>query len=362
VLVGLLLVTRGGSLLKHALGVLLLAWRRILLAGSAAAIAGVLIGEAGAVAITGRIPPPLLAHVIVLLFAAALAYCTAFTVLLDEIIHGILNTIRMLEGDVTAGARAAAVIAEREAGEAGTGLMRIFGKKAPKPPAAETAGAFVAPAAAEARALEVAQTQADVEATEQFITTGPRPRVDARPVRADQLPRIGWTAEQEAQIAAAVAAPAAAATAPLVAQEEPVGSSSSGQALLLPPIPVRTPSAAPAAPEPASPVPDADMPAPDGEDERTTWSPPSSVSISPPMPADDADSLAYGEASRPTRPLSRPNSRPLDAAPDPSAGRGIWSRISQALVGNTDSTDSTDGSVATQHEETPVQDAGDSPA
>jgi hypothetical protein len=124
---------------------------------------------------------------------------------------------------------------------------------------------------------------------------------------------------------------------------------------------VRTPSAPPLEPAPSAPASDADTPALDGEDERATWSPPSSVSILPPMPADDADSLAYGEASRPTRPLSRPNSRPLDAAPDPSAGRGIWSRISQALVGNTDNTDSTDGGVAAQNEATPLQDAGDSP-
>jgi hypothetical protein len=360
VLVGLLLITRGGSLLKHALGVLLLAWRRILLAGAAAAITGALIGETAAVVLTGRIPPPLLAHVVVLLFAAALAYCTAFTVLLDEIIHGILNTIRMLEGDVTAGARAAAIIAEREAGEAGSGLMRLFGKKAPKPSAAaaaETAGAFVAPEVAEARALELAQTQADVEATEQFITTGPRPRVDARPVRADQLPRIGWTAEQEAQIAAAVEAPAAAAPAPLVAQEDSTLARSSVQSLL-PPIPVRTPSAPLAGPAPSAPAADAGADVSDDEDARATWSPPSAVSVLPPAPVDDADSLAYGEAARPTRPLSRPNSRPLDATADPSAGRGIWSRISQALVGNTDGTG---GGAADQNDETPRQEAGDSP-
>src|SRR5262245_61406164 len=162
------MVTRGGSLLKHALGVLLLAWRRILLASSAAGVAGVLIGETIAVAATKEIPPPLMAHVVIGLFAVALAYGTAFTVFLEEIIHGLIATIRLLEGEVAAGARAAAIIAEREAGEVGTGLMRLFGAH-PKPAIASQTPpqAFVAPEVNEVASVPtsgITQTEADIQA------------------------------------------------------------------------------------------------------------------------------------------------------------------------------------------------------
>src|SRR5207302_1079500 len=40
------------------------------------------------------------------------------------------------------------------------------------------------------------ETLAEIAATEEFINTAPRPKVNARPVRADQLPRIEWTYEQ----------------------------------------------------------------------------------------------------------------------------------------------------------------------
>ncbi len=368
-LVGLLLVTRGGSLLKHTLGVLLLAWRRILLASAAAAVAGVLIGEIGAVIITGLVPPPLMAHLVVLIFAAVLAYSTALTVFLEEILHGLVNTIRMIEGDAAAGARAAAVIAEREAGEAGSGLMRLFGRRSPpQPPAETTARAFVAPTVDSMRSIEIQQSEADFDATEAFVTTSPRPRVDARPVRADQLPRIGWAAsgphssgsdEPPATADAdaptddgsdlSLALPEAALLAPAEVQPEPSMStverkapsqpSTSVQPATLAPIPVRTPVVSSPAGVSAA---DADTPSaePATPSSQGTpgepWTPPSAVTVLPPGTAtDDALAGGYGGAARPTRPL-RP-SRPLDSAPDAPSGRGIWSRISQALVGNTSS-------------------------
>jgi len=369
VLVGLLLVTRGGSLLKHTLGVLLLAWRRIMLASAAAAVAGVLIGEIGAVIITGLVPPPLMAHLVVLIFASVLAYSTALTVFFEEILHGLVNTIRMVEGEATAGARAAAVIAEREAGEAGSGLMRLFGRRSPpQPPAETTARAFVAPTVDSMRSIEIQQSEADFDATEAFVTTSPRPRVDARPVRADQLPRIGWAASgsdisgsNEPPATADADAPAddgsdlglalpeAAPLAPADVQPEPSASTFEGKApsqpsapvqpATLAPIPVRTPVVSSPAGVSAA---DADMPSADPATLTTSgtpgesWTPPSAVTVLPPGTAtDDALASGYGEAARPTRPL-RP-SRPLDSAPDAPSGRGIWSRISQALVGNTSS-------------------------
>ncbi len=404
-LVGLLLVTRGGSLLKHTLGVLLLAWRRILLASAAAAIAGVLIGETGAVVITGSIPPPLMAHIVVLIFASVLAYCTALTVFVEEILHGLLNTIRMVEGDAAAGARAAAVIAEREAGEAGSGIMRLFGKRQPPPPQADaTARAFVAPSIDPMRTIEAQQSAADFDATEAFITTSPRPRVDARPVRADQLPRIGWAASGPQSATIDESAPVDSATdggdlglalpdaQPFVPSELPLESQASDDSPLvepstflvpaqpesstppeasvpepaaatqpppLEPIPVRTPSvvasdpvvsASSSAPAVTSPTPPAVN---GGTVEGERWEPPSAVSVLPPEAAsDEAGEGGFGEAARPTRPLSRP-SRPLDGAPDAVSGRGIWSRISQALVGNTNAATTPDA---------PASDSGAPPA
>src|SRR5262249_50706679 len=171
----------------------------MLLASATAGVASVLIGETFAVVATKQIPPPLMAHVVVGLFAVGLAYGTAFTIFIEEIIHGIIATIRLIEGEAAAGARAAAIIAEREAGQVGTGLMRLLGAR-PKPSvgARRPPQAYVAPevmAVAGAQALGVTQTEADIEATESFLTTTPRRRGNARPGRADQLPRIGWTAD-----------------------------------------------------------------------------------------------------------------------------------------------------------------------
>jgi hypothetical protein len=338
-----------------------------MLASAAAAVAGVLIGEIGAVIITGLVPPPLMAHLVVLVFAAVLAYSTALTVFFEEILHGLVNTIRMVEGDLAAGARAAAVIAEREAGEAGSGLMRFFGKRPlPQPPAETTARAFVAPTVDSMRSIEIQQSEADFDATEAFVTTAPRPRVDARPVRADQLPRIGWAAsgpqtsggEDPPATADAdaptddgsdlgLALPEAPQLAPADVLPEPSTSTTEGaapsqpsplaQPATLAPIPVRTPAV-------SSPmgISAADADTPSAEPgvlsspgtPGDAWVPPSAVTVLPPSTAtDDALAGGYGEAARPTRPL-RP-SRPLDSAPNAPSERGIWSRISQALVGNT---------------------------
>src|SRR5262249_37900251 len=162
-----------------------------------------LIGETFAVVATKQIPPPLMDHVVIGLFAVALAYGTAFTVFVEEILHGLIATIRLIEGEAAAGARAAAIIAEREAGEVGTGLMRLFGARSKPvgvrqtPPQAFGAPEVTVVAGGPRAALTAAtQTQADIDATDHFLTTAPRTRVDARPVRADQLPRIGWTADQ----------------------------------------------------------------------------------------------------------------------------------------------------------------------
>src|SRR5262249_41698377 len=204
-----------------------------------------LIGETFAVVATKQIPPPLMDHVVIGLFAVALAYGTAFTVFLEEILHGLIATIRLIEGEAAAGARAAAIIAEREAGGVGTGLMRLF-RARPRPALAPHTSphAFVAPEpevtpAAGTPELGLTQTDADMEAADHFLTTAPRSRVSARPVRADQLPRIGWTFDQMgAGTPAAASAPPAEAR-PAIA--DPATATQSREPVL-PPLPVRTPA------------------------------------------------------------------------------------------------------------------------
>lgn len=323
VVLGFLLVTRGGDLLKHALGVLLLAWRRMLLAGAAALVGGLLVGEMAAVVATSRIPPPLMAQVVIAIFAVILAYAASMTVFLEELLHGIIATIRLIEGDVAAGARTAAVIAEREAGEVGTGLMRLFGAQQ-KPNPATTKAATAAPQSLSAavatatRGGATGETEDAIAATEEFAITAPRPRVDARPVRADQLPRIGWAAEAtEAGSGAALAATAPAAPSPPLPEAR-----SSVQASPLPPLPVRTssqPLPPPAPQEDMPPPASAAAPAPGrvaAEETGTSSRRPVATEQAPGEEAADA----FGAQGRPTRPLSRPNSQPLAPGEENSAG------------------------------------------
>lgn len=305
VVLGFLLVTRGGSLLKHALGVLLLAWRRMLLVGAAALVGGLLVGETAAVVASGRIPPPLLSQVVIAIFAVVIAYAASMTVFLEELLHGIIATIRLVEGDVTAGARAAAVIAEREAGEVGSGLMRLFGAK-PKPATVAVAAAAVGSLGALAswRVGAPSETDEAIEATDTFVTTAPRPRVDARPVRADQLPRIGWAADA----AEATTDPSGGASGQDVAMPPlPAARNSSVQSSPLPPLPVRTPDQPLAQPESWS-LPDEPMglaapatrPLPVEAETEPTAAPVRE------QPADEQDLGDFGAPGRPTRPLSRP--------------------------------------------------------
>jgi len=121
-----------------------------------------------------------------LIFASMVAYSVMLTVLIEELFLGTIDTVRVLEGDIEGGARALAVASERKAGEAGSGIMRWLGH-APNNRGAKVGAVTYTP---------ISETQADIEATDEFTSTMPRPRVNARPVSADQLPRIGWALEQ----------------------------------------------------------------------------------------------------------------------------------------------------------------------
>ncbi|HEX8981828.1 MAG TPA: hypothetical protein VF792_03580 [Ktedonobacterales bacterium] len=199
-----------GEFLKHLVGVALLCWRRMLRAAMISFGIGVVLAMLIAVISTGQAFPGVLSVVVALIFGAALAYGVALTIFLDEFLMGAVDLIKMLEGDVMAVAHITAEVGEREAGDVAHGLRRLFGivgAASHKGPLAPTRPTFPASPARRAKtALEVAAGAAAVAGAAglagRFGEDHPvrpvgAPQV-AQPVRADHLPRIGWTLEHEA--------------------------------------------------------------------------------------------------------------------------------------------------------------------
>lgn len=256
---GFTVVYFAGRVLRHIGGILLLCWRRMVWAALITGGVALIVAEIGGSSVTHQIPAPIPAQIVAVLFAIGLAYGAALTALLAEIVVGAVETIRLLEGEAGAGARAAAVVGERAEGElsgfvgridaaavafiallrghrASTQPQRAITTQAAKNPALShtpSQGAMpniprkgppapapaaqrpplelqrVAPAGgAQSQAQGAAQgetiilnleTLADIAATEEFIHTAPRPTVHARPVSANHLPRIEWTYDKSEQ-------------------------------------------------------------------------------------------------------------------------------------------------------------------
>lgn len=244
-------VNFAGRVLRHIGGTLLLCWRRMASSACVAGGAGLLLAEVGGSSVTHQIPAPIPAQIVAVLFAIGLGYGVALTALLVEIIAGAVETARLLEGEAGAGARAAAIIGERadrelsgfvgwiDAGAVAV-MSRFTGRrssthrensaqstakpgqssapsrspqrtdqhKSPRAPAPiirrpplefqRTAPDSAPYAQAEQGEIVILnmETLAEIAATDEFITTAPRPKVNARPVPANQLPRIEWTYEQ----------------------------------------------------------------------------------------------------------------------------------------------------------------------
>ena len=312
------MLRHAGTIMKHVVGVLILCWRRMLRAMGVAGLAGLILAELAGSLATHRFPPAPLSHVVAFVMAAALAYAAALTVLIDELLGGAIATVRVAEGEVSAGVRALAALAKRERGEAGRGISRRVGR----PPASQRATPMpqdVLGSTGIARGGNwdvrydgvTAETLADIAATEEFSNTAPHPRVDARPVRADQFPRIEWAADLTEESGPHMLVPSGrVASAPM------------------PPIPMR--GEQPPAPVssltdrpsvvPARTVPVTTRPLTDVEGDGGVWNPPRSAA------AEGAVSQAH------PREQSRSVSRPR---PRPEAASGLWSRIGRALVGNT---------------------------
>lgn len=189
-------ILRAGKLARHALGVLLLCWRRMiramLVAGVIATVAALTFGAIEA----HRVFPGMFGVIAAAFFGAVVGYSAAATVLIDELLRGMLDIVHVIEGDAEAGVRSLAAGAEHERGA----ILRFFDPKprvhtAPIVPAPFVPG-VVATAAFAPRDPE-RETRRDIADTDDFSSTAPRPRVNARPVRADQLPRIEWQYEAQ---------------------------------------------------------------------------------------------------------------------------------------------------------------------
>jgi hypothetical protein len=116
-----------GGIVRHALGVLLRCWLRAFRAGAIAGLAGFLLAEIIGSIVAHHFPPPGITNLFAVALGGALAYGVAATILADELIVGIIDAIRLLLGEAEAGARAAAAIAEHEAGDVWDGVLRLTG-------------------------------------------------------------------------------------------------------------------------------------------------------------------------------------------------------------------------------------------
>jgi hypothetical protein len=275
-------ITRSGHFIKHGIGVILLCWRRVLRAMLIGGLLGVLVGELVASLMEWRFPPSLPAHVAALALGLACGYGAGLTVLLDELLVGALDTVKWLGGEAGAGVRTAAAIAGREAGELRSGVSRFASARAVGAPKRRPdAAASVAQPTAPPAAMD--ETADAIAATEEFQTTAPRPRVNARPVPAGQLPRITWAFEQLEH----TDLPAASVEAPPPIIDD-----------MQQPVRETPPPAAPATP--ATPA--------------TLATPADAV-----PPATEMPPLPLSRVQEPTLPAPHT--------------RGLWSRISQKLVG-----------------------------
>lgn len=200
------LILRAGKLARHAVGVLLLCWRRMLEAmffgGAIATIVGLLVAT-----FESRHGLPGWPGVIAAaFFGVAVAYAAAATVLIDELLRGMFDIVKVIEGDAEAGARSLVAGAEHER----SALLRLFeGSRreeqvtaSSSPPSRATGGVASWPTPRDPDR----ETRQDIADTDDFSNTAPRPRVNARPVRADQLPRIEWQYDASATQGATQAA------------------------------------------------------------------------------------------------------------------------------------------------------------
>lgn len=353
----------GRKFLEQVTGTLVICWRRMLRAGAIAAVCGIVLTEIFASVSTRRVPPPAVAQLVALALAIGLAYSAAATVLAIEIFAAVLDTICYLEGDASAGARAAAALSGQDFGLLGGGLVGgglVLGRnflRAHRPAASPAARAPARPegpqrmatasagngraAASGVSARLESLRSADTQPAEQLpdTTTAPArslpPQLPPLPVRADQLPRIEWANQPDPPrgmprppVAAAVStrplpqtpvAPIAPAPKPGAPELEPASTEATwNDAPLVEPLwHERSPELVPTLEDPTvvptlSDDAPGTLPAPEG---AASPAPGSTVSRATP---------------RATRPLP-PASGPFDGRPHSG---GVWERLGQAVLGH----------------------------
>jgi hypothetical protein len=253
------------GILRHAVGVILLCWVRAARAAGIAGLIGFVITEIAATALTHHFPATGVSHLVALALGVALAYAAGVTVFADELILGITDAVQLLMGEAEAGARAAAILVEREAGMGLAPLLRraglapaVSGLRAGEGSRAlaslatrwaqrdedsdDRGSEEPAHASAPARRARRPSDSATSEtlaalAPETEPIAQPLPPVLGRPVPADRLPRIGWMEERSAPrvdpIATRAAPPQAPApiTRPLLPEMNPAPGSPASSAL-----------------------------------------------------------------------------------------------------------------------------------
>lgn len=363
---------------RQVVGVVLLSWQRILRVGVITAIAVLLVTEIVACLITSSFPPPPATHLVAVALACALGYGAAVTMLFGMILKGGITFIRYLEGDAEFGVHAASVLARREVDSVRVGMRRVFGgrggasggaksgdtrsRAAKEPQAVGVAHGVAASAAVAAVGLDVARAatprtkstprplvrlplgaQSDVRRDpDDAIIRTPAPALQSLPVLATQMPRIGWTYDDnQPQVApkpSTRSRPIQPIEQPMVAETMPVMTDTIDTAAVQPPTPgaalfISTISAV----SPETPV---------------TIDEPDAARGTPDVPGLIPRGWRYNSsATRPqpavTRPLpkvTQPLSEP-GASPTPDSGHpgGLWKRVSQALVGQPDTPESANG-------------------
>jgi hypothetical protein len=215
------------GLIEHIIGTLLHIWGRVIRVGLFAG-ASTALGTEIVASIVSRGWPPGQAHLAAAALAVAVAYGTAATMLVSEILLGLLHTLRTIEGDVEAGALATAAIARHEAHTAGVdvwslfGLRPVTGAQAASNAQAGTPRNVATPSPVLASPGEGSDAAMGEREYGAFAAELP-PQLPPLPVRADRLPRIAWANEATLPPSASTSpTPSAQPSAPMAWEGGPV--------------------------------------------------------------------------------------------------------------------------------------------
>lgn len=339
---------------RQIIGVVLVSWQRVLRVGLLAALAAMIATECISAYMTASFPPPPVTHLVAVALALALGYSVAITTLAALLLKGGLRFIRHLEGDAQVGAKAAEIFARREVGNLGGMLRRTSGgtsrratarpaiarvapKSRPVANGREMAASTIVGSVGLGVSRDVArntmprvQPPSDVRYIEppgsrrdpdDALIWTPVPGMPALPVLATRLPRIEWTYDD---LPMPTSARSASYTSPETA-----------------PLPDHSPWTSPAGAVAAL---HADQP-PMHRDSAPTNDDAGERSI--PHGTPDVPGLiprGWHRNTSITRPIP-PVTRPLPAVTRPlptvEGGRsgGLWNRVSNVLVGESDSSE-----------------------